>query len=144
MHLSLYRLKFYCKTMDELLDTALSNHGQLDSRTPCSLTIGLLTTALLNHWTIWNSTVWPLDSWTKHSPTICKLNTGGQPSASFTQHSLTIGVLDTALSNHWTVWHSIIWHMNIRPLDWTVEKSTVQPLDCWTLSSHAIGQLDTA
>ena len=54
-----------------------------------------------------HSTVRPLDSWT--------------------QHCLTIGQLDTALSDHWTVQHG-----------------TVQPLDSSTQHCSTIGQLDTA
>ena len=39
-----------------------------------------------NHWTVGQSAVRPLDSWTEHCP--------------------TIGQLDTALSDYWTVGHS--------------------------------------
>ena len=56
-------------------------------------TIGQLDTALSNYWTVWRSTVRPLDSCTQHSPTIWQL--------------------DTTLTNHWTVGHN-----------------TDQPLDC--------------
>ena len=80
---------------------------------------GLLDTALFNHWTVWHSTVQPLDSWTLSWP--------------------AIGHLDTQLTSHWTVWHS-----TVRPLHCTVRHSADQPLDSWTLIWPAIGQLDTA
>ena len=70
MHLSLHSFKLCFKTFDGLLTQHCPTIGQLDSRTPRCLTIGLLGTALLNNWTVWNSTVRPLDSWTKLSLTI--------------------------------------------------------------------------
>ena len=119
--------------------------GQLDSRTPCCSTIGLLDTA------------WLLDCLKQHCPTIGPLDkaqsddfaveySAGQPSDSLTQHwlttrlldtgsvwpldrwkkySLTIGLLDTQLTSHRTVGHSIN-----------------QPSDCWTQHSPNIEQFD--
>ena len=83
MHLSLHRLNLYFKTRDGLLTQHSPTIGQVDSRTLRCLTIGLLDTAVLNNWTVWNGTVRPLDSWTKLS--------------------LTIGQLNTQLASHWTV-----------------------------------------
>ena len=42
--------------------------------------------ALSNHWTVWHSIIWPLESWT--------------------QDCLTIGQLGKAQYDHWTVGHS--------------------------------------
>ena len=78
--------------------------AQLDSRTPRCSTIGLLDTALLNNWTVWNSTLRPLDKLDKaQSEHFTVEHSAGQPSDSLTHHSLTIGLLDKSLSNHWTV-----------------------------------------
>ena len=100
MHLSLHRLKLYCKTMGGLLKQHCPTIGQLDSRTPHRLIIGLLR----------QSTALQLDCLEQHCLTIGQLDkaqfdhlTVEQPLGSLTQHSLFIGLLDTALSNHWTV-----------------------------------------
>ena len=141
---------------------------QLDSRTLRCSTFGLLDKALLNNWTVSNSTVRPLDSWTKQSPTIWQLYTqlaSGQFDSAFTnhwtvghstvqpldslaQHYPTFGKLNTGLSDHWTLVGKstvrpldLVGKSTVRPLD-LVGKSTVRPLDCWTLSSQAVGQMD--
>ena len=91
-----------------------------------------------------------------------------RPFDSWTQHCLTIGQLDTALSDHWTVGHSSVQpldsgHSTVWPLDswtqqcwiigqsetalsdhWTVGYSNARPLDNWTKHCLTIGQLDTA
>ena len=68
------------------------------------------------------------------------------------------GLLDEAMSNHWTVWHSTVrtldsWTLSwpaIGQLDtqltsyWTVAPITIRSLESWTLDWPAIGQLDTA
>ena len=73
------------------------------------------------------------------------------------KHWLTIGLLDTGMSNHWTVWHSIIqllesWTQDCPTIGqlekaqsdhWTVGQSDHKPSDSWTQHKPTIGLLET-
>ena len=72
-----------------------------------------------NHWTVGHSAVQPLDS--------------------LTEHYLTFGKLDRALSDNWTVGQS-----TVRPLHWTVQHAADQPSNSLTQHWLTIGLLDTA
>ena len=102
----------------------------------------------VNHWSVWHSIIQPLDSWTQDCLTIGQLEkapvwpldfwTLSSPAIGHrTQHKPTIGLLDTTLSNHWTVvyntvqlltvWQNIVRHLNNCP--------TISMLDT-ALSNH--------
>ena len=111
-------LKQHCLTLDSWtkhsptigqLNTQLTRHRTvwhsidkpLDCWTRHCPTIGQFERALSDLRTVGHSTVRPSDSWTKaHSDHWTVGHSAHQPSDSWTQHWPTIGLLDTALSEH--------------------------------------------
>ena len=88
MQSSLHRVTLYFKTMEGMLTQHCPPIGQLDSRTPRCLTIGLLDTAL--------STIGLFG-------TALSVHSADKPLNSWTQHRPTIVMFDTTLSKYWTV-----------------------------------------